>query len=179
VKGRLRTLEETTTSRPPEPLVERRKALITAAIVSGAVFAASAAIGLNVGLLGSGADENPVGNLQADDLVSAESPAVTPTSAAEPVTVVVDEYVTEPAPAGIPSAGAGSTNEVWPSATSAVPSGDTPVDLAPPSGPGPSYDDDDDDHDDDGEHEDEDDDEDEDDEHEEEHEEYEGHDDDD
>jgi hypothetical protein len=162
--------------------VERKKALITAAIVSGAVFAASAAIGLNVGLLDSGADENPVGDLQADDLVSAESPAATSTSAAAPVTVVVDEYVTQPGPTGAPSAPAGGTGDVLPSGTSGDPSSASSDDdpgyrLAPPNDPAPSYHDDDDDHDDqdehDGEHEDDED------EHEEEHEEYEGHDDDD
>lgn len=75
--------------------MERKKAIVTAAIVSGAVFAASAAIGVNVGLLSSSAETNPVGELQANDL--ADVGTTSSTTVPEPVTVFVDDYVTDPA----------------------------------------------------------------------------------
>jgi hypothetical protein len=148
--------------------VERRNALITATVLSGAVFAASAAIGLNVGLLSSGADENPVGDLQVDDLGGADASTSTSTSA--PVTVVVDEYVTDPAATGPQAPSAGGWSAVNPPgasepSSSSGPDGASSSSNEPQISPAPAFRDDhrEDDHDD---------------EHEYEHE-YEGHDDDD
>jgi len=80
--------------------MERRTALAYAAAAAGTVLAGSTALAATTGVLG-GNDPDPV---EIEDISASDDDLETTTTLGEPevTTVVVDEYITAPAPAGTP-----------------------------------------------------------------------------
>jgi hypothetical protein len=131
--------------------MQRRLALTLAGSGALVLAAGTAAVAANLGILGAGSTGDPVGDLDAGNVVELIAEASTTTVPGEPEVVYVDEYVTVPATSAPPATAAPAPPAPVIVAPAAPGSGSTPATAAAPR----VSDDHDDDHDDVEEHDDE------------------------